>query len=181
MVKRFFAVMAATLFLAPVVQAAQSEAGLKIAVVSIQKALNEVEQGKKAKADLKSEFDAKQKKLDLQQDELKKMREDLDKKKVVLAPSDLQSKEESFNKKYLELQKNFADYRQEIVQKEGQFTAAIIKNLKEICEEVGKKEGYTLIVENSQDAILYAGAKDDLTDKVIKLYNERNKGPLKMQ
>lgn len=153
---------------------------LKIAVVSFQEALNQVEQGKKAKETLKSEFDAKQKKLDLQQDELKKMRDELDKQRLVLSQETMKSKEETFNKKFMELQKNFADYRQEIAQKEAQYTAQIIKNLRGICAEIGKKEGYTLIVENSQDAVLYAEAKDNLTDRVIKIYNDRYKGVLKL-
>lgn len=166
--------------LLPVNPVVGGEPGIKIGVVNVQEALNGVEQGKKAKANLKAEFDAKQKRLDLQQDELKKMREELDKKRLVLSPADLQGKEEQFSKKYMELQKNFADYRQEIVQKEAQYTASIVKNLKEICAEIGKKEGYTLIVESSQDAVLFAGAEEDLTSRVVKMYNQRYKGGLSL-
>ncbi len=155
-------------------------ADLKIAVVSFQQALNEVEQGKTAKASLKAEFDAKQKKLDLQQDELKKMREDLDKQRLVLSQEALRTKEEGFNKKFMDLQKNFGDYRQQIAEKEARITTQILKNLRGICEDLGKKEGYTLIVENSQDAVLYAAAKDDLTVRVIKIYNDKFKGPIKV-
>lgn len=155
---------------------AAAESSLKIGVVSFQQALNDVEQGKTAKSTLKSEFDAKQKKLDLQQEELKKLRDDLDRQKLVSADKVSQQKEQDFNKKFMDLQKNFADYRQEIAEREAAYTAAILKNLREICQEIGKKEGYTLIVENSQDAVLYAGSKDDLTGRVIKLYNQRYKG-----
>mgnify|MGYP001617343349 CR=1 FL=1 len=109
------------------------------------------------------------------------MRDDLEKQKLVLSQQDLANKEQTFSKKYMDLQKNFADYRQEIVQKEAQYTQVIVKNLKELCGEVGKKEGYALIVETSQDAVLFADAKEDLTDRMVKLYNQRFKGPLEMK
>lgn len=158
-----------------------SAGAVKIATVSIQEALNKVEQGKKAKEDLKREFDAKQKKLDLQQDELKKMQDSLSKQRIVLSPETLKTKEEEFNQKLIDLQKNFANYRQEIAQKEAQLTVSIIKNLRVLCEEIGKKEGYDLIVETSQDAVLYAQSKDDITTRVIQDYNKRYKGPLKIE
>ncbi|MBI2083243.1 MAG: OmpH family outer membrane protein [Deltaproteobacteria bacterium] len=160
-------------------QNAFAEAALKIAVVDFQRAINEVDQAKKAKDELKKDFEAKQKKLDLQQDQLKKLREELDKQRLVSSEADMRSKEESFSQKYMELQKSFMDYRNEIAQREAQFTGAIIKNLREICGEIGKKEGYALIVETSQNAVLYAESQEDLTGRVVDLYNKRFKGPLK--
>lgn len=156
-----------------------AEAALKVAVVDFQKALNEVEQAKKAKDELKKDFEAKQKKLDLQQEQLKKLREELDKQRLLSSEGEMRAKEESFSQKYMELQKSFMDYRNEIAQREAQFTASIIKNLKEICGELGKKEGYALVVETSQNAVLYAESQEDLTDRVVGLYNKRFKGSLK--
>lgn len=156
-----------------------AEPALKIGVVNFQKALNEVEQGKKAKAALKAEFDAKQKKLDLQQDELKKIREDLDKQKVVLSQESLKEKEKSFGEKYLALQQNMGNYQKELVGRESKLTSQILQNLRGIVGEIGQKEKFTLIVENSQDAVLYAESTEDLTDRIISLYNKRFSAPLK--
>ncbi len=159
-----------------VVQAAD----LKLASVSFQKALNEVEQGKKAKGLLKTEFDEKQKKLDLKQQELKQLQDEFEKQKAVLSQEALAGKQKNFSDKYLELQKSMTSYREELVGKESKLTAEILKNLKQIIAEIGQKEGYTLIMESSQDAVLYAQAKDDLTDRVIKEYNKRFTAPLKV-
>ncbi|MBI2981657.1 MAG: OmpH family outer membrane protein [Deltaproteobacteria bacterium] len=161
-------------------QNAFAEASLKIAVVDFQKALNNVEQARKAKEALKKDFEAKQKKLDLQQDQLKKLREELDKQRLVSSEAGMRAKEESFSEKYMELQKSFVDYRNDISEREAQFTGEIIKNLREICAEIGKKEGYALIVENSQNAVLYAESQENLTNRVVDLYNKRFKTPLKL-
>lgn len=154
---------------------------LKVGTVNFQQALNEVGQGKRSKAALKSEFDAKQRKLAVQQEELKKMQEEAQKQAQVLSKEAMAEKQGVFQEKLMELQKNMATYRDELVQKEARMTGQILKNLKTVVAEVGQKEGYTLIVETSQDAILYAKSKDDLTSRMITLYNQKFTGPLKAE
>ncbi|MBI3541042.1 MAG: OmpH family outer membrane protein [Deltaproteobacteria bacterium] len=156
-------------------------ADIKIGLVNFQKALNEVDQGKKAKELLKTEFDAKQKKLNVQQDELKKLQADAEKQKSVLSQDALLEKQKAFNEKYLDLQKSMGSYREELVAKDTKLTSLILQNLKKVVAQIGEKGGYTLIVEGSQDAVLYAKSQEDLTDKVVALYNEQNKGPLKLE
>src|SRR3954471_15994828 len=56
----------------------------KLGFVDMQRALNETDDGPKAKAALKKVFDQKQKELDEQQAALKKDIEDLDKKRTLL-------------------------------------------------------------------------------------------------
>lgn len=173
-------VVAACLLLACLgkVQAAEN---LKIGMVNFQQALNEVEQGKRAKAALKAEFDGKQKKLDVQQGELKKMQDEFSKNKSVLSQDAMTTKQKTFTDKYMELQKSMQAYRDELVQKESRMTGQILQNLKKIVAEIGQKEGYTLIVETSQDAVLYAQVKEDLSHRVIATYNQRFTGPLKTE
>ena len=47
-------------------------------------------------------------------------------------------------------------------------TAKILKEVEKVIEELGKKEGYTLILEKQRSFILYAPEEIDLTEKVIK-------------
>ena len=66
---------------------------IKVGYVDMQRALNETEDGRKAKAKLKKDFDQKQKELDEQQAELKKEIEDLDKKRTLLPADKVREKE----------------------------------------------------------------------------------------
>lgn len=155
--------------------------GIKIGTIDFQKVLNSVEQGKRAKEQLKSEFDTKQKKLNLQQDELKQIRDDFDKQKTALSESAVREKEKQFNDKYMELQKTIGTYRQDLATKEMKMTGGILQNMRQIAAEIGKQEKFTLVVEKSQDAVIYAEAEQDLTDRIIKEYNKRFTGALNMQ
>lgn len=145
----------------------------KVGLLDLQKALNEVEEGKAAKARLKSEFDQKQKTLDALQNDLKAMKENLEKQKLVLSQDALKQKEVEYRDKFIELQKKLAEFRGELQQKEAQYTGDIIIALKQLVGELGARDKYTLIFEKGQDVVLYAPNATDLTPALIQLYNSK--------
>jgi len=153
---------------------AVADAALKIGVVNFQKALNSVDEGKAAKKKLESDFKKKQKQLDIQQKELETMRQELQEQAVVLPQDKLQAKQENFQNKFLAFRKKAAEFQQEMVRRESELSSKILGRLKTIVEGIGKKEDYTLILEQSGDSVLYVESKDDLTDRVIKAYNKKH-------
>ena len=150
-----------------------ADIALKIGVVNFQKALNTVDEGKKAKENLENDFKKKQKQLDIQQKELESMRKELQEQAVVLPQDKLQQKQEDFQNKFMAFRKKAAEFQQEMVKQESELSSKILGRLKEIVEDIGKKENYTLILEESGDPVLYVQSKDDLTDRVIKVYNDK--------
>ncbi len=148
---------------------------LKIGIVDFQKALNDVEEGKTAKARLKTEFDQKQKSLDALQNELKTMKDNLEKQKLTLSKEAMAQKEEEYRNKFVELQKKLADSRGELQQKEAEATGKIITNLRQIVQEIGQRDKFTLIFEKGQDVLLYSSSATDLTSQVISTFNSRPK------
>ncbi|MBL7684500.1 MAG: OmpH family outer membrane protein [Deltaproteobacteria bacterium] len=146
---------------------------MKLGLVDFQKALNDVEEGKSAKARLKGEFDQKQKTLDALQNDLKTMKDNLEKQKTVLSKEALQQKEGEYRDKFVELQKKLAEFRGELQQKEMEYTGNIITAMRQVVQEVGAQEKFTLILEKGQDSVLYAPTATDLTAKVIAAYNSK--------
>ncbi len=155
-------------------EAKSDKAEYKFGYVNFQQALNEVEEGKKAKAVLKTEFEEKQKKLDEIQRKLQAMKEDLEKQRLILSADALKEKEEEYRKLFIELQQKIATYKEELQTKEGKLTSDILTIIHCIVQDVGTAEGYTMILEKSQDVVLYSQADADLTDTVIKKYNKLN-------
>ncbi len=145
----------------------------KVGLVDLQRALNEVEEGKAAKARLKAEFDQKQKTLDALQNDLKAMKDNLEKQKLVLSQDALKQKEIEYRDKFVELQKKLAEFRSELQQKEAQYTGDIILALKQLVSEVGARDKFTLVFEKGQDVVLYAPTSTDLTPALIQLYNSK--------
>lgn len=153
--------------LAGVAQAQQA----KIAVVDMQRALNETEDGRKAKATLKKLFEERQKTLDKQQNDLKAMKESLEKQRDVLSREVLAKKFEEYQKAFGELQTTYMEFQRELQSKEGELTKDIIERMQRIMRRVGQTDGYTLILERSEGGVIYVPSNYDLTDLLIQRYN----------
>jgi outer membrane protein len=144
---------------------------MKIGLIDFQRAINEVEEGKRAKAQLKSQFDAKQRTLTAQQESLKKLRDQLEGQRGTLSAEAMKQKEAQFKDQVTLIQKTFADSRNEMATKEAELTQAIIVKMRNVVKSIGQKEGFNLILETSQDTVLYAPQGIDLTSKLIQAYN----------
>lgn len=149
----------------------RAEPPIKIAVVDMQRALHETEDGRKAKATLKKVFDDRQKTLDKQQNDLKSLKESLDKQHDVLTPAVLTKKQEELQKAFTELQQTYMEFQRELQAKEGELTKDIIERMQRIMRRVGQTEGYTLIMERNESGVLFVPSNYDLTDLLIQRYN----------
>lgn len=144
----------------------------KFGYVDFNRALNEVEEGKRAKSNLKAEFEQKQKKLEMMQKELTAMQQDLEKQRLILSAEALKKKEEIFRKKFIEVNQKLGSYKEEMAKKEIQATGKILNRLRNLVRNIGSKEGYTMILEKSQDVVIYSPPGSDLTSRVIKMFNK---------
>lgn len=167
--KRVKYVAAAFLFFA--LQGVAQAQQLKIGLVDFQKALNDVEEGKRAKASLKAQFDQKQGALTAKQDQLKSLKDQLETQRAALSAEVMKQKEAEYRDKFLDLQKTLGQFRNEIATKEAELTQSIIIRLRRVVQSVGQKENYSLIFETSQDAVLYAPGATDLTSQVVAAFN----------
>lgn len=151
--------------------ASQAHAQPKIAVVDMQRAINETQDGRTAKAKLKEIFDQRQKALDEKQNMLKSMKDNIDKQRNVLSRDAFQAKVEEYQKALIELQTLYADYQRELATKEAEATKSIIERMQRILTRIGLDEGYTLIIERNEAGVVFVPSSLDLTDTLIQRYN----------
>lgn len=144
----------------------------KIGYVDLIRALNESESGKKAKTDLEFLIKSKQGPIDDKGKAIEKGKNDLEKQASVLSPEARKAKEEELERQIREYQRLVSDSQTEVKKKEGDLTGDIIKDIRAVIQKIGQDEGYTLILESSEGQILYAAKEGNLTDSVIKKYNE---------
>lgn len=144
----------------------------KIGFVDLVKALNESESGKKAKSDLEFLIKSKQGTIDEKGKAIEKGKSDLEKQASVLSPDARKSKEEELERLIREYQRLVSDAQSEVKKKEGELTGEILKEIRTVVQKIGQDEAYTLILENAEGQILYAIKDVDLTDVIIKKYNE---------
>jgi outer membrane protein len=142
---------------------------LKLGYVDMQRALNETEDGRKAKANLKKVFDQKQKELDEQQQQLKKDVEDLEKKRTLLPPEKLREKEAELQSRMQKVQQTYLRHQQDLSGKEQEATAKIFERMQKIIAKIAASENFSVIFDKS--ALVFAKPHLDLTNELIRRYN----------
>jgi outer membrane protein len=143
----------------------------KFAFVDLQRALEETEDGKRAKAKLKADFDRKQQELDQKQEELKKMKEAFDKKAQLMKPEALQKEQKELQDRFVELQNIYARLQKDLAQKEQEATRGIFGKLQLVVGKIAEREHFSMVLEKNA-AVVWGQPSLDITNEVIRMYNQ---------
>ena len=163
-------VVVAAVTLAFVLPAGAAE--LKIGVVEPQKVLDGTKSGKKIKDSLADYVKSRQKIIDMEEEDLKKLEEEVVKQGSVLSAEAKKDKEESFRRKMVEYQRKVSQLNQEVQTKKKEVLDEFNKNLEQVIKGIAEKEKLSLVVEKSDNGagalVIYYSPSLDLTDRVIK-------------
>src|SRR5512137_1362105 len=168
MTVRTAALAAVALALAPL---ASRAADAKFGYVDLQRALEEIDEGKAAKAQLKKSFDEMQKQLDQRTDEVKKLDADFQKQALVMAPDAKAAKAAEIERKKVEVQQFFVGLQQELAGKEREVTRGIFDKMVGMVRELAEAEGFTMVFD--RNTVLYAPPSLEVTNELVRKYNGR--------
>ncbi len=142
----------------------------KIGVVSIQAAIGNTAEGKKAAADLQKKIEPRQRDLQQQQQEIQGLQDQLQKQAATLSDEEQRRLARELEEKQKRFKRNQEDYQadaqadqQEIVQRLGQ-------KMYRLINEYGQQNGFALIMESYPQLPVYF-APTDLTEEMIRRYD----------
>lgn len=161
------------LLLALALVPALGRAEQKIGFVDLQRALNEVDEGKAAKALLKRDFDEKQKHLDGKKAEFDKLQADLEKQAVVMSDAAKKDRANELDRRARELQGLFVQLQKDLSDRERDATKGIYDRMAVIVREIAEADGFTVVLEKGA-GLVYAPSSLDLTNELIRKYNARH-------
>lgn len=147
-------------------------AEVKIGYVDLQKAIQSTSAGKKAKKELEDEFNKRKKDMEKKDGDIKKMAEDLEKKRAVMSEEALMKKQEDVQTEIMKFREVVSKNQLEIQNKERDLTKPILEKLKGIIDNIAKADGYTVILEKNENSVLWVRGDADLTEKVIKEFEK---------
>jgi outer membrane protein len=152
--------------------------GIKIGFIDAQKVLENSKTGKQVKSRMEEYLKPRQKIIDDQKDELRRLEEDLNRQTSVLSPEAKKAKEEDFRKKLSDYQKRAMELNDEVQSKKLEVLKDFNKKLEEAARQIAEKEGFTFVFDKNADggSLVYARDNYDLTDKVIEQV-DKNAGP----
>jgi outer membrane protein len=150
-------------------------AGGKIAFVDTQTVFDKTKLGKKYQGTLKEYFDSRKKILDLDADEIQKLRDDYGKQSAVLKPEVRKEKEDTIGRKINEFEKKRSEFNNELAKKNEELSAEFNQEMMVIIKDMAKKDKISLVLNRTINvmskgeipSVLYGDEDLDLTEKVI--------------
>ena len=152
-----------------------AHAEFKAAYVDIQRAVQEVEEGKAAKNRLQGMADVKQKAFEKEQNALKAEVEAYTKQKATMDDKVAAAKEGDLQKKMFEFQNRAQALQKELADLERKELGTIFPKLETLLGQIAQREGLTMVFDRSSSGLAWAPASLDLTNELIRMYNSTYK------
>ena len=157
---------------APAATPASSVATSRIGFVDVQRVLARSAAGVSAREQLEREKATMQKEMDGKRQELEKLRDELEKKGPLMTADTRRDKQDQFERKRRDAARLGDDFQKELEKKEQALLQRVLQDLGGVIERVGKERGYYLIVERRGAVVLYAASEADLTEEIIRAYDQ---------
>ena len=141
----------------------------KIGVIDMQRVLETSSAGKAAISEIKQQKQKMESELQRKKEEIEELRKQLERDAMVLSREKREEKEREGRIKLNDFKTMQKRYVAELKQKEKIHLKRMQKDVFEIIQQIGKKEGYLLIV--NKVGVLYSPMSIDITDQLIKEYN----------
>jgi outer membrane protein len=150
--------------------------GFKVAVVDVNKILNESEAGKAAKKKIEARYEELKKKVEEKQEEAKKLKDEIDKQKIILGKEKLKEKEDALNARIAELRQMTQDAEKEMQTRQGELTQDVLKTIKVQMDKVVAQEKIDLVLDQAQGGVVHFNPALDITSRVQELVNKEKAG-----
>jgi len=142
--------------------------GLRVAVIDVNKILNDSAAGQAAKKKMEARYEELKKTIDVKQEEARKLKEEIDKQKVMLGKEKLKEREDALQAKINELRQLTQEGEREMQTRQGEFTRDVLKTVEAKVDVVVKADKLDLVLEKSAGVVHY-NAEMDITQRVLKL------------
>jgi len=148
--------------------------GLRVAVIDVNKILNDSEAGQAAKKKMEARYEELKKTIDAKQEEARKIKEEIDKQKVMVGKEKLKEKEDALQAKLNELRQLTQEGEKEMQARQGELTREVLKSVEAKVDVVVKAEKLDLVLEKSA-GVVHVNDSLDITQRVLKMVNEDGK------
>jgi outer membrane protein len=146
---------------------------LRVATVDMQRALQTVPAGKKAREELEKTVNATREKIQKEEAALRQVTEAFKKQSLALSDEARGKKQAEIQERIMKFQEMAARSQSELQEKEQELTRPIIQKLRGVISDSAKSKGYTLVLEKNENTVLYSLEKDDITSDVITTFEKK--------
>ncbi len=170
--KKFCVILLGAAFLLSMQYTVALAADIKIGVLDMKRLQQRSANFQQIKEELKKKYNAFQKKLDAERQQIEKLERDLKKQSMMLSLDAKENKEMELGKLTRHYKYMVGEVTQEMKDAEFEATRKVGREIEKVVEKIGKKEGYTVILEQGTTGLVYYNDAIDITAQVIKAYDK---------
>lgn len=146
---------------------------VKIGVVDFQKILTNSNYGKRATDELNSKGKKMEDDMKVKESELLDLQKKFEKDSLVMSKDKKEEKQKELRTKFNDFKTLRSEYMKSFKELQNNHFNKIRSDVLSVTGEVGRKEGFTMVIEKNEGGIMYFDGALDITDKVISEYNRR--------
>ncbi|MBW1696309.1 MAG: OmpH family outer membrane protein [Deltaproteobacteria bacterium] len=143
----------------------------KIGVIDFQRILENSSAGKYAQAEINKKGKLMEEELKRKGAEIEKRKKQLERQALVMSKEMREEKEREIRISINDFKSLQKKYMREFKEFENRLVKRIQKEIIKLVQEMGKAEGYLLIVERRSGEVIYTPKTNDITDRLIQKYN----------
>lgn len=145
---------------------------VKVGVVDVDQAISSTERGKQAR----EEFERKQREAEEAVrpliEQYKELQKEIKSKKYVLSDDALFDKQVKLAELRNRIDNKIQEVKGQLKIDQGRLEAPLRDRLRDIVEDIGKDQGFTLILMRDSPGVIYSREALDITDQVVERFNE---------
>lgn len=147
----------------------------RVAIVDVQRILARSVAGAAAREQLEKDKAAMQRQLDGHKTDLEKMRDELEKKGQLLSADARRDKQDAMERKVRDVRRLVDDLQAQLQKKEDALLQKVLQDVAGLIQRLGKDRGFAVVIERQRAGVLYNSTDADLTDEVLKAYDDQTK------
>ena len=142
---------------------------LKIGYVNSERVLREAAPAKASQAKLEAEFSKREKDLSDVANRLKTASDKLEKDAPTLSEAERNRRQRDLVEQDRDFQRKRREFQEDLNQRKNEELASVVERANKVVKQIYESEKYDLILQG--DVVIFASARIDITDKVIKALN----------
>ncbi len=157
---------------------AQGQVPTKIAVINVQTAILSTKDGQKAAADLQTTFSPRQQDLEKKQAELTALQDQLRKGSATMSDEAKIKLLRDIDATTTRVNRDTQDARSDLDEAQGKLMQELGGKMMAVMEKYATQNGYAVVldVSNPQTPVLWAASAVDITNDIVKLYDQAYPG-----
>ena len=162
---------------APAALAQAAPSAPKIAVIEVQRIIQESAIGKEALARVQKVQQAKQEDLAKRQKDLRELEQKIQEQGKSLSEEAMEKLQKDYQAKAVDLKRFQDDAQRDLEEAQRKELKTLEERIMPVIDVVGKEMGYSLIFNKFQSGLLFASEDSDITNAVITRFNTQIAAP----